>query len=393
MTKQNYVTILILSLVIILSACQSGAVIFEPTPLPPDQSPLLYQHASGAFSIAVPQDWALHEQVNAQLASVTFTPPNASAPVLTVGVVHLADYWETLPLIERYQTSIRSNAERYQEQDRILMPDNSWRIVGVRETAGGLRQPVNTFFQRVDNLIAVMEIRLMNDPHRLDELERASNTLQLFPENQLDLTAIEMLGFISSADLQILDFNAWTTAQDVYYVAGTVRNTTTDDLHDASVVVALLDDQGATVISAFDETMGYSLPAGGTAPFSVRFGEGQPNEATRFQIMVGEGTALNRRVNHDGLQWVEREIAMTVDGHQLITGVIVNDTENTLYDPQLIVTVFGQNEAIIGTGFVTFHDGALGAGESAEIIMRIQDLGGTPTSTLLTLHAYEDRAD
>jgi hypothetical protein len=388
MTNQNNLLTLIFCLILTLTACQSGAVIFEPTPLPPDQSPLLYQHPSGAFRISVPQDWILHEQINAQLASVTFTPPNASAPALTVGVIQLADHWETLPLIEQYQTVIRPNADGYDEQDRILMPDGSWRIVGLREVAGGLHQPVNTFFQRIDNLIAVVEIRLMNDPTRLHELETAVNTLQLNPDHRLDPTAIEMLGFISPADVQVIEFNAWTTAQNVYYVAGSVRNTTPDDLAHVPVLVSLTNDQGETIISAFDDTMGYSLPSGGTAPFSVRFGEGQPNEATRFQITVGAGTPLTRQVNHDGLQWQEREIALTDNGHQIITGEIVNQSGVTLYDPQLIVTVFGAGDVIIGTGFITFHDGAFEPEASAPVIMRIQDLSGTPTSTLLTLQGY-----
>lgn len=389
MTKQNHLLTFCFALILFLTACQSGAVIFEPTPLPPDQSPLFYHHPSGAFRIAVPQDWALHEQVNAELASVTFTPPNASAPVLTVGVIQLAEYWETLPLINYYQSNLRPNPDHYEEQDRILMPDNSWRVVGVREATGGSRQPVNTFFQREDDLIAVMEIRLMNDPSRLQELEIASNTLQLFTDHQLIPTVIDRLAFISPADLQVMEVNAWTTAHNVYYVAGSIRNTTANDLYAVPVVVGLIDDQGETVTSAFDDVMGYSLPAGGTAPFSVRFGEGQPDEARRFQVTIGEGKPLTRQVNHDALQWAERDIVLTVEGHQLITGEVVNESDMTLYDPQLIVTVFGEDEAIIGTGFVTFHDGALEAGASAPVIMRIQDLGGTPVSTLLTLQAYQ----
>lgn len=380
----------ILSLIILLSGCQSGAVIFEPTPLPPDQSPLVYQHPSGAFSIRVPQDWTLYQQISDQLASVTFTPPNASAPVLTIGAIQMADAWETLPLINHYQANLRPNPDQYQEQDRILMPDGSWRIAGVRELAGGLRQPVNTFFQRVDDLIAVMEIRLMNDPIRLDELEIAANTLQLYPQHALTSTAVEMLGFISPADVQVIAFNAWTTAQDVYYVAGTVRNASPYDLDYAPVSVALVDDHGGTLVSAFDETMGYRLPAGGTAPFSVRFGEGQPPDATRFTITVGEGTPATRPVNHDGLQWIDYDITITPEGHQLIAGSVINQSDGALFDPQLIVTVFGADEAIIGTGFVTFHDGALEAGDSAEIIMRIQDIGGMPATTLLTLQAYQE---
>jgi hypothetical protein len=302
MTKQNNLMIFFLGALLLLSGCQSGAVIFEPTPLPPDQSPLTYQHPSKAFSIRVPQDWALYEQpVSDQFASVTFTPPNASAPVLTVTVIQLDRYWETLMLIDYYQSSLRHNPTQYQEQDRILMPDGSWRIAGVRETAGGLLQPVNTFFQRVDDLIAIMEIRLMNDPIRLDELETASNTLQLNPQHTLIPTPIEMLGAISPADVQVIQFNAWTTPENVYYVAGIVRNMSEQELFNVPVVVTLTNDQGETLISAFDETMGYSIPAWATAPFSVRFGEGQPQEATRFSIAVGEGTPLTRKVNHNGL--------------------------------------------------------------------------------------------
>jgi len=68
------------SVLLFLSACSGGAVVFAPTPLPPESVPVTYEHPSGAFSLLLPRTWALHEQATAAIASASFTAPNSDVP-------------------------------------------------------------------------------------------------------------------------------------------------------------------------------------------------------------------------------------------------------------------------------------------------------------------------
>ena len=42
-----------------------------------------------------------------------------------------------------------------------------------------------------------------------------------------------------------------------------------------------------TVLGAVDQVMGYGIPPGGFAPFSLRFGQGQPSLATTYTLTLG----------------------------------------------------------------------------------------------------------
>lgn len=374
-------------LMLLLTACQEGAVIFEPTPLPPDLSPLQYQHPSGAFSVRIPRDWALYEQNVPGLVGVSFTPPGASAPAITIGVIKLNTPIEILSLINQYQTTIRPDAGNYDEQDRQAMGDGSWRLVGVRRPPGGGVQDVNTFFQRDEDTVAVMEIRLSGDATRLNQLEVAANTLIVNNQNTLTPTGINDLAFISPADVRVMNINAWSTLQNVYYVTGEIANFSPQALTNILVNVSLLDDEGAEMVGAADRTMGYVLQPGGYMPFSLRFGAGKPPEANRFSVNIGTGEALNRPVDDTSITWFDNS-TITAEGHLLITGTATNNGTQTLYDPLAVVTVFDNAGRVVAAGFTPIVEGAFPAGDNADFSLRIQELGGSPTNYIVSLQAY-----
>jgi hypothetical protein len=140
----------ILVLALTLAGCGSGAVVFAPTPLPPDLSPLPYRHPGGAFTAVIPRDWSVYEQNTTTLASAAFSPPGAAAPLARFAVVNtgqLVDSGLLAAAINRYQTELRPGAARYQEVSRSAMGDGSWRLVGLLHTPSGQTQPLNTFIE------------------------------------------------------------------------------------------------------------------------------------------------------------------------------------------------------------------------------------------------------
>jgi len=153
-------------LLLLMSACSGGAVVFAPTPLPPEAAPIAYEHPSGAFSLLLPRTWALHEQSTSSVASASFTAPDSEVPIVHVQVVNVG---QEIPaedigtLMDQYQTQFRRDASRYTEQSRTAMGDGSWRLTGLRTSTAGEPQPVNTFIQAQGNLFAVIEVTLPQD--------------------------------------------------------------------------------------------------------------------------------------------------------------------------------------------------------------------------------------
>ena len=104
---------------LLLAGCSGGAVVFAPTPLPPDVSAVVYTHPGGAFSVTLPRNWPVHEQNTTVLASAAFSAPGADQPALRFAVMNLGKPLNSTTLaqvMDRYQTQIRPDAKLYQEK-------------------------------------------------------------------------------------------------------------------------------------------------------------------------------------------------------------------------------------------------------------------------------------
>jgi len=136
---------MLLLIMVLAVGCRGGAVVFAPTPLPPDLSPLRYEHPSGAFSVVVPRHWPIFTQNATTLAAASFAPPHSDQPLLKFAVANLGDPLDGIDLgefIHEYQQAIRTDAGRYKEESRQAMGDGSWRISGLRTTPGGATEQV-----------------------------------------------------------------------------------------------------------------------------------------------------------------------------------------------------------------------------------------------------------
>lgn len=383
-------TLIFLSLILCLTACSGDAVVFAPTPPPPDLSPLPYMHSGGAFTVIAPRDWSVYETNTPTLAATAFSRPGEADPVMTIAVVNLG---ETLSdaafstLLDRYQTQIRADSDRYAETSRAAMGDGSWRMSGVRALPGGRSQPLNTFIQRSGERLSVIEVALPSDTAEQAQLQRVINSVVISPASPLEATRVETLAEARPASLAVIHVYAWSTDAGVFFITGEVANFGSQTLTELPVRAALRREDGAVVAGAEDVVMGYGILPGGFAPFSLRFGQGQPPESFTFGVEVGsEGAAASARALVSEAQFRTRdESSFDPLGRFIVSGEIEHIGDTPAQQPRVVVTVFDAAQNVIAAGFSDLGVATLAPGERARYEVAIPELGGDPATFSVTV--------
>jgi len=385
------------------AGCGGGAVVFAPTPAPPDLSPLRYAHPSGAFTIDVPRNWPVFVQnlgepeSPPELAAAHFTPAGQQSPLLTVAVIHAQELvdnpdTELIDLINTYQTQVRPDISRYSEQERQAMGDGSWRLDGLRQTAGGATQQINTFITRAEAYIGIIEVIIPDDAPLRAELETAANTLIINPQAGMPAVPLAALGDVSAASIAVTGVNGWTTPDGVFFLTGEIVNRGTGAVPPVPVRVELLAATGEVTAKAEDTTMGYGIPPGAFAPFSLRFGQGQPAEAARFALAVGgDGwdAMPSALLSAESLTWTD-DSTLTDEGYLLINGTLTNTGAQPIREALAAVTVFDSRRQVIGAWFDTVTEDVLQPGDSLPFSIRVPELGGTPDRYIISIQARPD---
>ncbi len=381
------------SVLLFLSACSGGAVVFAPTPLPPEAVPVTYDHPSGAFSLLLPRTWALHEQATAAIASASFTAPNSDVPIVHVQVLNLG---QAIPanelgsLMDQYQAQYRRDASTYNEQSRTAMGDGSWRLTGLRSTASGETQQINTFIQAQGTLLGVIEVTLPADARLRAQTETILNTFALGTESDLPVGTLAAFSGASPIPVEITNVSTWTTPEGVFFVTGEVTNFGAEAAGQIPVRAQLLTAEGSIVADASDAVMGYGIVPGGFAPFSIRFGQGQPVNAVQYTVILGgENVTASETatiISAPTLEWTE-ETQVTQDGDLFILGEITNTGEEALLRPRAMATIFDDRGRVIGAGFVDVDEAILGAGASIPFTILIGDLGGSAANYVVAVQA------
>lgn len=380
--------ILCLSL-LFLAGCSGGAVVFLPTALPADISPTTYTHPSGAFAIVVPRNWSVYEQGSGQIASASFSPPGSNTPVVSISIVNLGasilnDQLGALML--QYQTQIRPDLTAYSEQNREALGDGSWRITGVRSTEG-VAETLNTFLQKQDNLFAVLEVVVPRDAALATDVQTFVNTLQLNPASTLSAATMSALTIAAQAELELVHVATWANSDGVFFITGEVANRSAQDFANVPIEGRLVDANGATVTSATDTVIGHAVLRAGYAPFSLRFGGGQPVEAVNFALALGGRDAIQSVddvVSAPALVWTDVQQTGT-EGQFYIEGTVTNTGNVPLRDVRAIATVFDANGDVIGAAYAATQSPMLAPGASSPYTILVQELGGTPTQYIVVV--------
>jgi hypothetical protein len=395
MMKKRLFPLILLLLAVLLSACEGDAVIYAPTPLPPDLSPQPWTHPSGAFSVAVPRHWTVFSQNDATLSSATFSPPNLGIPVLTVSVIRLEvspDSAALESIAAQIQTTHRPDLRHYTQTTAELTPDGAWRFSGARLNPDGSQTALNTFISATGNLVVVTDAVVTLDVVVLADVQRAVNTVSLNPGSPLPITELSTLSFVHSASLEVQNVAAWTNQTGVLFVTGEVANYTGQTLETVPVRVSLTDSAGNALIEASDFTMGYHLPTGGFAPFSLRFGQGQPTEAVGYRVIVGDGALFppaRTVISSPDLSWTD-ESSFAADGSLLIGGVLTHNGAQIARDMLGIVTVFDNAGDVIGAWFSPLGIPELANGASIDYAVRVPELGDGARNYIIEIQGYGD---
>lgn len=383
----------LLVVALLLAGCSGGAVVFAPTPLPTDSAPTRYAHPSGAFSVLLPRNWAVYAQNLTTLASASFSPPGSAEPLVSITVVNTGEAITPDGLGElmfQYQTQLRPDLERYTEEARQAMGDGSWRITGLRTSATGETQQINTFIQRGGALFAVMEILVPSNAARQSELQTIINTLALGSAPDLPPAPLAAITNSAAVNLQIVNVHTWTTPDGVLFVTGEVANRGNDPFSQIPVRAVLTDDSGNGIIEAVDSVLGYTLLPGGFAPFSLRFGQGQPADATNYTVTLGSPAwvpiAPLAVAPPDALTWTD-ETQFSQDQQLFVVGSISNTSDEAVRAPRAVVTVFDEAGRVIAAGFADAEDEMLPVGAETGYTILVPDLGGTPANYLVNVQA------
>lgn len=386
------VRIFLLSLILILAGCSGGAVVFAPTPAPPDQSPLQYDHPSGAFSMVVPRQWSVYEQNTTTLATAAFSAPNSDQPALLVAVINLghevgAD--EFGAILDLYQTQVRSDTGHYVEQSREAMGDGSWRMTGLRSVVGGGTEPLNTFLQRSGSFIALLDVLIPTDDARMQALQGIINTLVIHPEAALDATDITTLAYAKDGSLGVLHVATWNTPAGVFFVTGEVANYGMTTVSGVPVSVDLRTADGVNVAGAVDQIMGYGIPPGGFAPFSLRFGGGQPSLATIYSVALGgqgwdEAASETVLYGQNEMTWTD-ESQFDSFNRLIISGTVTNISTQNIRQPRATVTVFDRAQNVIAAGFADVTAPELAPGQTAPFEITLPEIGGAPENYIVNI--------
>lgn len=386
----SMIRLLLVVMLLGLTACGSGAVVFAPTPLPPDQSALVYVHPSGAFSLAVPRQWPVYEQNLTVAAVAAFSIPQEAEPALRIAVINSGQLVDAAALgafIEQYQTAIRPDLARYTESNRQAMGDGSWRMTGLRQTVTGVTEPINTFIQSSGTFIAVIEVVLPDDPGRWGELEQILNTFTILPENSLQPVEPDVLTSLTGVSLEFLHVSHWVTPGGVFFITGEVNNTGLEPVGSVPVRAVLYSGEGLPVAEAVDTVMGYNLPPGGYAPFSLRFGQGQPALTSTYELSLGgpDWTPPTDTLVYgaDELSWSDQS-TLGADGSLSIEGTVENISPQPITAPRAIATVFDASGQVIAAGFSDIVP-ALAPGDRAAYRILITEMGGEPANYLVTV--------
>lgn len=387
---------LILLLVLLVSGgvggCSGGAVVFAPTPAPADVSPARYTHPSGAFSLSVPRRWARFEQNTTTLASVSFSPPGADSPALTVSALRLdaaSAAQDFAALLDLYQTQIRPDTGNYKEEAREAMGDGSWRFTGLRAGPGGATLAVNTFVERAGEVIGVIEVLLPESAGGAawNDLQNAINTFELNGEAALNPAPPTTLTFTKEADLAILHVSAWSTPGGAFYITGEVANYGTIPAAELPIEAVLIGADGAQVAGAVDTVMGYSIPPGGFAPFSLRFGEGQAGRAAGYALTLGKDwqpASDPGALGQEALTWTD-QAEFDALNRLVIRGRVTNAGAAVVRQPRALATVFDSAENVISAAWIDLPAAQIVPGAAVDFEIVIGEYGGAPENYIITV--------
>jgi hypothetical protein len=181
---------------------------------------------------------------------------------------------------------------------------------------------------------------------------------------------------------------AWTTPGGVFFITGEIANNGSVVVTDMPVRALLFTQDGLGVAEAVDTPMGYGLLPREFAPFSLRFGQGQPALSTTFEVILGSEDWLpdDSAVIYGAseMTWTD-ESTFNDNGQLVIDGTVTNTSTHAIRQPRAIVTVFDSAQNVIAAGFSDLASTELAPGDSANYQIVVAEMGGEPAQYIVNV--------
>ncbi|GAB4475146.1 MAG: hypothetical protein Kow00124_15860 [Anaerolineae bacterium] len=392
-------------LVILLAALTlpalSGCAANQPTPALVDPSGFAtYTHPTGVFSIDLPPDWVVSDTSDNRAVRVEFSPPGSAEPWITVYVINSAVLNPTAildpenasspagydfdTLVATYQTlSYNRAGSVFKELAREPQPDGSLRLTIVEDAPGGAVQ-YNDFSQPVGVYFSALRVRLPDDPAQVRALNRIVNTFRVAPDaGWMSDVAVSMEQSSARADtIGFSGLNAWLNASGGYEIAGQIANNSPGALEFARVTVQFFDSEGRMIADRDDFVPSDLILPGEYVPFSIVFPDGLPAGAVRYDISASARYAdFNLRTFYGPENLAVTSAAEFAEsGLLVISGQVRNEGTQTAELVKVIVTVFDDQQRVVGTATTLVDRQTLAPGETSPYAVSFVELGGTPAT-------------
>ncbi len=384
--------VLLVGLLLILTGC--AVLEGPPAPATPDLS-RTYTHPGGVFSLALPPSWIAGDLSNGETLLMTFAPPEATRPPLTVYVVRLASPLDGTAFGAAMGSYLRSPQNwTLDVVDQQAMGDGSWRVAGVRQVRGQAL-PVNLFMLREGAFFSALEVVVpSSDPFLASLLTMMVNTYRINPEAAWpvgtvgDFPPLDENLLVAGGNLSFSALAAWSDGEGGFHISGQVANRAPYPVEAVTIQAVLLDAAGNALAEGSAAMPLFILPDGELGPFDVRFPDGRPRGVARYRLearaqyaaqpgaLLGAGT----------FDWEDR--AEYDDQGQLhIRGTLWHTGDAPAYDLQAVITLFDSADRVIGVAAASIGDGPLQPGGSLRFDVPVPPGGAEAVHYQLTIQA------
>lgn len=413
MTSHVQRLLLLLIVITILTSC----VVEEARPeLVDPAGHAAYVHPSGVFQISLPPTWIVNDTSDEQAISVDFSPPNSPEPLLSVFVINsvtldpnaindLADIdasandpaiYNQEALITTYLTRFYTRPDAtYREFERLLQPDGSTRIKFVLEGANILTQH-NDFIELLGPYFVALRVRVpAEDSTQMHTLTQVINSYQMAEEAEW-ASADSSSGQSTGADT--VGFNSlytWTDTNGSYQIMGQIVNNSPGALEFVRVAAQVYNASNQVLLERDDFISSDMVLPGEFAPFTIAFPEGLPAEAVRYELHASARYADFTRQTFYGGENLALTSAASFDDNDLlvISGQVRNEGGENASLVKVIVTVFDEQQRVIGTDTTLVDEQTLAPGDLSSYAVTFVELGGTPATFQVTAQGVVGEAE
>jgi hypothetical protein len=350
-----------------------------------------YNHPSGVFSLAMPPDWVVNDASDDSALRVEFTPPGTPDPQVIAYVVSTGKPPEQVAFdqtVADYQQRFYGEPGMpYREAGREVQPDGSLRLAMLVEMPSGTAQ-FNDFLVVDGPYFVVLRARLPDDPEQLAVLQRVVATFQVDPEAVWEAVG----GIVEGAGAGVLGFtglNTWADQSGGFNIVGQVVNTGNAPLEFVRVTAQLYDGHNRLLREQENFIAADVIGSDQASPFSIVFLDGLPSGTVRYELHATarytdlaagtfygpENFALADQADYDE------------NGLLVISGQVRNEGQRTADLVKVVVTVFDDQQRVVGTDTTLVEAQSLAPGETSTYRVTFVELGGQPDTYISMVQA------